>query len=189
MASVLDIGLLDKFSFLFTMLLIVVIVYGILESIKLFGDRQGLHIMFAFLVGVLLLLVPSVNQVISIITPWFILLFIFILLLVVAYKMLGATDADIRNAMSTNKSIVYWILIFAVIFLLGGLGKVFFSGGDNAVGVTANETGVTTAGEIGQTGVGAFYATLFHPKVLGLIFLLLIGVFTITTLSSKMTID
>ena len=189
MASVLDIGLLDKFSFLFTMLLVVVIVYGVLEYTKFFGDRQGLHIMFAFLVGVMLLLVPSVNQVISIITPWFILLFVFILLIIIAYKMLGATDADIKSAMSTNKSIIYWILIFAVIILLGGLGKVFFSGGDNAIGVTANETGVSTAGEIGQTGVGAFYATLFHPKVLGLIFLLLIGVFTITTLSSKMTTD
>ena len=190
MATVLDIGLLDKFSFIFTMLLVVVLVYGILEYTKIFGDRQGLHILVAFLVGILLLLVPAVNEVIATITPWFVLLFIFILLMIIAYKILGATDADIRSVIAgKNKSALYWIMIFSVIILLGGLGKVFFTGGENAVGVTVNETEVTTEGDVSGTGTEAFFATLFHPKVLGLIFLLLIGVFTITSLTSKMTID
>ncbi len=189
MASVLDVGLLGKFSFIFTMLFIIVIVYGILEYTKIFGDRQGLHILVAFLVGIMLLLVPSVSDVISTITPWFILLFIFILLMVIAYKMLGATDSDIKNAMTTNKSIIYWIMIFSVIILLGGLGKVFFTGGDSSVGINVNETGTTTSSDVGQTGTNALWATIFHPKVLGLIFLLLIGVFTITSLTSKMTLD
>ena len=171
------------------MLLIMLLMYGILEYTKFFGDRQGLHILIAFMLGVILLLVPSVNEVISTITPWFVLLFIFILLMVIAYKMLGATDADLKDAMIHNKSIIYWIMIFSVIILLGGLGKVFFSGGDNAIGVTVNETGTSTEGDVGETGVSAFYATLFHPKVLGLIFVLLIGVFTITTLTGKVKLD
>jgi hypothetical protein len=190
MATVLDTGLLDKFSFVFSMLLIVVLIYGILEYSHFFGkDRTGLHILIAFLLGVILLLFPSVNEVISTITPWFVLMFIFILLMMIAYKILGATDADIKSAMITNKSIIYWILIFSVIILLGGLGKVFLSGGQNSVGLTVNESQVQTQSDVGNVGTGALFATIFHPKVLGLIFLLLIGVFTITSLSSKMTID
>src|SRR3989338_6218163 len=165
MATILDTGLLGKFSFLFSMLLIIVLVYGILEYTKLFGaDRQGLHILVAFLLGVLLLLFPSVNQVISLITPWFVLLFIFILLMVIAYKILGATDSDIKDAMIHNKSIVYWILIFSVIILLGSLGRVFFSGGEHTAGITVNESEINRAGEVGQTGTGALFATVFHPK-------------------------
>src|SRR3989338_8582849 len=159
MATILDTGLLNKFSFLFSMLLIIVLVYGILEYINLFKDRQGLHILVAFLIGITLLLVPSVNTVISTITPWFVLMFIFILLMLIAYKMLGATDADIKSAMISNKSIIYWILIFSVIILLGGLGKVFFTGGESNVGVYANTTNseVTAEGDVGATGTSAFY--------------------------------
>ena len=192
MATILDTGLLDKFSFLFSMLLIVVLIYGILEYTKIFGDRQGLHIFIAFLIGVTLLLVPSVNQVISTITPWFVLMFIFILLMLIAYKMLGATDSDIKDAMITNKSIIYWIMIFSVIILLGGLGTVFFSGNqqsDGGTGVTINGTTTTVSGDVGGRGSDALFATLFNPKVLGLIFVLLIGVFTITTLTSKVKLD
>ncbi|KHO46744.1 MAG: hypothetical protein QS98_C0001G0003 [archaeon GW2011_AR3] len=189
MATILDTGLLNKFSFLFSMLLIIVLVYGILEYINLFKDRQGLHILVAFLIGITLLLVPSVNTVISTITPWFVLMFIFILLMVIAYKMLGATDSDIKDAMIHNKSIVYWIMIFSVIILLGGLGTVFFSGGEHNVGVTVNGTQANVDGDVGETGTSALFATIFHPKVLGLIFLMLIGVFTITTLSSKVKLD
>lgn len=189
MASVLDTGLLDKFSFLFTMLLIIILIYGVLEWSKLFGERQGLHILISFLLGVILLIVPSVNQVISLITPWFVLMFIFILLMVIAYRILGATDSDIKDAMLTNKSIIYWIMIFSVIILLGALGKVFLSGGEHGVGVTANETGVEVSGDVGEVGTKAAFATLFHPKVLGLIFVLLIGVFTITTLTQKISVD
>lgn len=189
MATVLDVGLLSKFSFLFSMLLIIVLVYGILEYTKIFGDRQGLHILVAFLLGVLLLLFPSVNKVISLITPWFVLLFIFLLLMVIAYKMLGATDADIKDAMVTNKSIIYWIMIFSVIILLGGLGVVFFTGNENGTGTNISSSGVSTSGDVGSTGTGALFATIFHPKVLGLIFLMLIGVFTITTLSARVKLD
>jgi hypothetical protein len=188
MATILDTGLLSKFSFLFSMLLIIVLVYGILEYTKIFGDRQGLHILVAFLLGIILLLFPSVNQVISVITPWFVLMFIFILLMVIAYKMLGATDSDIKDAMITNKSIIYWIMIFSVIILLGGLGVVFFSGNQDTQ-TTINASGTTVAGDVGGRGTSALMATIFHPKVLGFIFLMLIGVFTITTLSSKMKID
>ena len=40
MATVLDLGLLEGFSNLFAMLLIVALVYGILEYVKLFGDKR-----------------------------------------------------------------------------------------------------------------------------------------------------
>ncbi len=75
-------------------------------------------------------------------------------------------------------------IIIAVVILLGSLGKVYFSGGTETEIVMRNGTLVET-GEAGGRGSGAFWATMFHPKVLGVIFVLLIAVFATITLTKS----
>lgn len=182
MATVLDIGLLEGFSNLFTMLLVVALVYGILEYVKLFGDKRGLHAFIALIMGIMMLLFPNVMEVLATITPWFVLLFIFLLFILIFYRIFGAKEEDLTNAMKENKTIVYWIIIISAIIFIAGIGTVFFTGDEeNIPEVTTDGTIVT--GDVGDTGTEAFFATLFHEKVLGLIFVLLIGVFTITFLA------
>lgn len=186
MATVLDLGLLEGFSNLFAMLLIVALVYGILEYVKLFGDKRGLHAFVALLIGIMMMLSENVTKVFVTITPWFVMFFLFTLFVLIFYRLFGAKEEDFLNVLKSkeHRSIVYWIIIISVIILISGIGTVYFTGDNDSVPkITRN--GTISSGEVGGTGQEAFFATLFHEKMLGFIMIMMIGVFTITFLAGQ----
>ena len=83
MATFLDIGFLEKFSVIFPFLLALVVIYGILSYSKLFGDNKTVHILIALFVSMMLLLSDSVRQIINLMAPWFVLLFLFMVFLMI----------------------------------------------------------------------------------------------------------
>lgn len=180
---VIDVSLLEGFSVVFIMLFVAVVVYAILQSTKSFGDNKGVHVLIAIIIAIMMLFVPRITEVIKLIAPWFVLMFIFIMFILIAFKMLGVTDESITGVLKKRVDVTYWIIMLSVIILLGGIGKVFFTGvpGQTSDGTAAN----ASSGPIGETGEGAFWATLFHPKVLGAIFVLLIAVFTMMLITQK----
>jgi hypothetical protein len=164
------------------MILIWAIVYGLLAYVKPFGKNNGLYAIIGFVVGIIVMLSENALKIINYMIPWFILIFILIVFLVMAYMFLGAREADVLNVLTRDKTIVVWILIIFFIIFIASLGKVFFT----------KETPIKGEGnisaemsEVGERGEGAFWATLFHPKVLGLIFVLLIAVFTLLLLTEE----
>lgn len=182
---VMDISLLEGFSVIFIMLFVAVVVYAILQSTKSFGSNKGIHVLIAIIIAIMTLFVPKITEVIKLIAPWFVLLFIFIMFVLIAFKMLGVTDEGIAGVLKKRIDVTYWIIVLSVIILLGGIGKVFFTG---VPGQPSNGDGAINAsggGPIGETGEGAFWATLFHPKVLGMVFVLLIAVFTMMLITQK----
>lgn len=189
MATVLDVSLLESFSQLFVMLLVIFLVYGILDYTKLFGERKGLHALIALFLGTTILFVPSVGELIAIIIPWFVVLFIFVIFLLLVYGIFGAKEEEFLGVLKSpqGKQIIFWVIFFGAIILLGGLGKVFFTGEEATVKVTTE--GTIQSGEVGETGTAAFWATLFHPKVLGMILILAIGIFTITLLTTQVKVE
>lgn len=190
MATVLDIGLLESFSPIFSMLLVIFLVYGILGYAKPFGeDKKGLYALIAFIIGLMMLMIPEMTELLVTITPWFVIMFIFIVFLLLAYGVFGAKEEDFMAALKSQKGnqIVVWIIVIGIIILLAGLGKVFFTGEQADMEVTAD--GTIQTGEVGTQGTSAFWATLFHPKVLGMIIVLLISVFTIMMLTQLPRLD
>ena len=189
MASPLDVGLLSKFSIVFSMIFIFAIVYAILTYTKLLGDNRGINALIALITALLLLFSPNVAQVINIMTPWFVVLLIFILLVYLLFRFMGASEADMANVLKTNSALIYVIIVIATIIFLAALGKVFFSSetaGEFEYSPTPQigENGTVVVGDIGgPPGEATFWATLFHPKVLGMIFILLIAMFTLMTLA------
>lgn len=193
MATPLDVGLLSKFSIIFSMLFIFVVVYSVLSMTKLLGKNNGVNSIVALVTALMLLFAPNVAEVINIMIPWFILLLIFILMVYLLFRFMGASESDLTKVLKEYKAILWVIIVISVIIFLAALGKVFFSsetsdqnnfGNDNRP--TIGKNGTIVPGDIaGPPGEATFWATFFHKKVLGMIFVLLIGMFALITLATS----
>ncbi|HLP79397.1 MAG TPA: hypothetical protein VK158_02080 [Acidobacteriota bacterium] len=188
MATFLDIGLVSKASFIFAFILVWCIVYAVLSYSKTFEAKENIRALIALMVALLTMLSPPIVKIVSIIAPWFSLGFVFIFFLLVGIMMFGIdknTVAEWVKGSGSGLTIRYWIIIVSAIILVGALGAVFFSGDPTAgtqTNISASE-GTTTDGSVGSVGAGALMATIFHPKMLGAIFVMLLALFTVLQLA------
>ena len=184
MATFLDVSVLSHFSSIFTFLLIFVIVFGMLEVFKVFGsERRSLNAMIALCVGFIVLFSTNVVTVIQTFTPWFTLLIIIIFLMMFAARMFGLSESDVRAGFY-NQPFMTWIIILSVVILLfslgAGLGQQSLEAGQgkNLTGPVATLNGTTASP--GSTATTSFsqnlYNTLYNPKILGFILVMLIAV-------------
>ncbi len=191
MATLLDSGLLGTLAPILSLLFVMAVVFGVLSMTKLFGDNKGIHILIAFILGVLVLLMPNVNQVITTMMPWFTFLFIFIVFLLLIYKIFGATDSDISGFLKAERTLGWLIVIVALIIVGGSLAKVYgekflpLTTGpavDGAQGLPADPgTALTSTGDYG----GNLAAAFFHPKILGFGLIMIIAVFAMAVMSME----
>ncbi len=187
-----EIGFLQYFSPIFVFLLVFVIVYAILQFTKFAGENKILHAIIGFLVSIVFLFSTSATTVVTFIAPWFTIMFIFIIFMLVAYKLFGATDDQIRTVISKNSTVQYFILALGIIIALLGLGSAF---GQNLLSATQgiSEAQESTTGEAGDVATSSYQqnlvATLFNPRILGMILLLVIAAFTIRAMTAVMKPD
>lgn len=179
--TILQIGLFNYFSFLFPFLLVWTIVYGFLMQIKFFGEKQnGLHAIIALSVAIIISLSDKALQVINYMTPWFILFTLVFFFLMLLFRSGGVKEAEISDVLK-ERTTVYWLLVMFIIIFLASVSKVYepetFTVSEGNVSVTVNQSAT------GGSGEQAFWATLFHPKILGAIFVLLISAVTIKMLA------
>ncbi len=187
----LDIGFLNYFSPVFTFLLIFVIVYAILQFTKFAGTNKILHSIISFLVAVVFLFSTSATAVVTFIAPWFTIMFIFIIFMLVAYKLFGATDEQIKTVISKSSTLQYFVLAIGIIIALFGLGTAF---GQHLLGFTQEvseaEAAATGEGDVASSSYQQnLIATLFNPKILGMILLLVIAAFTIRAMTPALKPD
>jgi len=190
MATFLDITLLEKFSIIFPFLLAFVVVYGVLSTTKILGSNKTLQSFFAIIVAFFTFFSPAVRAIINRMAPWFILLFIFVIFLIMVFKAYGATDDDILGQLRHPRygnQIVWFFIAMILIITIGSVTSVTMRSSDKglrpvSMNITTAE-GVTTTTDITKEK-SVFWDTLLHPKVLGLIAILLIANFTISRLAS-----
>lgn len=184
MATVLDIGLLNYFFVIFPFLLIYAGVLGLLSWLKIFGDNKLIHNVLAISIAFIFVLSEPLVKVVNMAVPWFVVMFVLIIFMVIAYKFLGAKDTDIANILTRDKTVVVWIIILFILILLGSVSKVYFTEGTTTQ--VTGEGGIVVSEEaVGGVGVSALFSTLFNPQVLAVIMLLLIAVFAIMMLSGE----
>ncbi len=184
MATPLDVGLLQKFDVIFPFLFVLVIVYALLARTEWLKEKQAIAFMIAFVLAVMTLFSSIAVKTINRMAPWFILLIIFVVLLLLAYQALGVKEESILNIITGKtygSTIAYWVLALMLIIGVGSLTSVV-SEEKPFTELAAGENATVIAGQGEQVG---FWATLFHPKVLGLALILLIAMFTINKLSAK----
>jgi len=185
------VGALEDFSPIFIFVLVLAVLYGLLQYTKLLGGSKALHALIAFVIALIFLFSQNAGEVIKIITPWFVLLFALILFLLVGIKMFGATkdaEIDLFAMFDKHSNISYWILAVTLVIVLGAIATVYSQPGEvlaerGDAGPVADAG--SARGDTGSVGLGGFFGTITHPKVLGLIVILLIGSFTIRYMAQQ----
>lgn len=188
MATPLDISLLKQFDLVFPFLLVFVMVYAGLSFMKAFKDNKALHAILALVLAFLTLFSPIAVRTISLMSPLFVVLMIFLIFLMMTFMVLGPSESDVMNVLKAkeNQFVLWWIAAFVILI---GFGSFFMALAES--GGVPGYTGPGGSLEVGalagadQGGQQAeFFRTLFHPKILGLIFIMLLGLFTINRLAS-----
>jgi hypothetical protein len=178
MASLLDISLLTHFSDIFVILFIFTAVYAILMFRKPFGDVKGLNALMAFAVAMLFIFSRDAIDIIKGTVPWFIIMMVVLMLVLLLTSSIGASlDKALMGNIGT------YILVVGIIILVINISLKL---GQNAGPFLANETydpDNVVAGGSGDVGSGSyvqnFGATIFHPKVLALMLIIIVSLFSV----------
>ncbi|MEM4267691.1 MAG: hypothetical protein QXK37_02575 [Candidatus Woesearchaeota archaeon] len=205
----LNLEFIKYFTPIFTFILVWAVLYALLQYAKMLGDNKNLHAAIAAVIAIFAAIISSVaRQMIEYMVPWFTVLIIFTVLVIVIYKIFGASDDDVRTVIRKHSGVQWTIAILAILIGLGALSNVF---GQKALSYSQpvateqpvgdieipKETGTTdttqSRGSTGTTTTGTpsfqtnLNKTFYHPKVIGTIFLLLVATFTIAQLSRPVT--
>lgn len=186
-----DISALKGFDVIFVFLFVVVIIYAALQKIKLFGDNKGAHALIAFVFGILSLFSTVAVKTIITAAPWFVLLMVFLVFILIAFMSLGVKEEGILWVLKSEEYgyVRYWIFALLIIIVLGSLSQVIteekggFPGYGNAS--IENATTALAGGADATAQQSDFWKTIFHPKILGMGAIMLIALFTISRLTEK----
>ena len=94
MATPLDVGLLGNFQIIFPFLFIFSIVFGMLTYTKFLGDNKVVSALIAIVLSFMALFSDIVVETINTAAPWFVLLIVFIVFLMLAFMILGVKEGD-----------------------------------------------------------------------------------------------
>ena len=192
MATLLDVALLKHFDVAFAFLLIFAVVFAVLNFTNVLKGGPGINAIVAFSLAMLALFVPMVTKVITNMAPWFVVLFVFIIFVLIGFKLFGISDDDISKTVLAQGGIKWTFIIIALIIIGVSLSNAYGPGlmpgsSDTTAGNT--ETGASGAGTDSGVASGDFNAnvkaTFFHPKVVGVIFILLLACAAVGMLGQK----
>jgi len=118
--------------------------------------------------------------------PWFVIVFIFFILMLLIFQIFGASEKDIFSYLKGDKSISWVIIGISLIILFAAIGNVF----GQSIGPYLDEAGnETVIGGEASVATGSFeqniFATMFHPKVLGFGVIFIIMIFAIALLTGS----
>ncbi|MDD4877674.1 MAG: hypothetical protein PHO02_01405 [Candidatus Nanoarchaeia archaeon] len=176
MASILDIGILDYFVPVFVFLFVFAILFALLEKFAFFGKNRGLNALIAFAIGFLFILTPDLLGIVKIITPWFTVLFVFLVLVMLLFMFAGVKEDSISAAIS-EKGTVWVIVVICIVILVYALTQVYGEQIQTIYGGEDIEGDSSVTGQVGKI--------VFHPRVLGMFLLLLIAAQAVRFIASK----
>lgn len=171
MATILDIGILEHFVPIFIFVFVFVLVYAVLLKSHILGDNKGLISVASFVVAFLFLVTRAATEFVELVTPWFVVLIIIAMCFLLIFMFLGIKPEAIAGAVS-NEGIVWTIIILLLVLLGLALTKVI---GPSIASITQEEGAEGFMGTIG--------AIIFHPKILGVLFILLVASYAVRTIS------
>src|SRR3989338_3223477 len=123
MATILDIGILQSFDFIFPVLLVFSIVFAVLQKTKVIGDSMGINSTIAIAASFMVLLSETLVKIINFIVPWFAVAIIFFILVILMFQVFGAKEENVAKALS-DKSLQWLLIGVAIVILTAGFGTV-----------------------------------------------------------------
>lgn len=126
MASILDSGIASIFTSIFIFMLVYAVTYGVLTWRKMFGEKgRPMSMIVAFVVAIISAIAEPVKNFITFIAPWYVALFMGIFFILFIVTMFGVSpDKDFPKIIADPR-VYSWIMIFAVIIFIMGLGLTF----------------------------------------------------------------
>ena len=164
MATFLDVTGLEHFTSIFVFLFVWLVVYSILIMTKVLGDNKFVHILIGLLFAIFVLISPLATSIIADFAPFLALVFLFIVLISAASKMLGAE----LEAFTAFRGIFLIIIILIIVV---------------TAGVKVREQ-ADVPSEV-QTDFSKTINLMFHPTFLGMVLIFAIAVFTIALLAAR----
>lgn len=170
MATFLDLSLLKYFTPLFVWLFLFILLYAILEKTKILGEKaSALNLMLAISLSAIGIFYTKLSTLIEFIAPWMIFVFVFLFILFMGLMFLGVQQEAIWKNLS-----VWTVLIVSFVIILIAISQTY---GDVFSPYSNTTSGKTISGEA--------QSTIFNPRVLGSIFLLIIIALSIRLLAGK----
>lgn len=180
MATVLDISILNSFTIVVVFLLVFVGGWGVLMYADPFKEKgKNFYGLIAFFIAVLTVVSKGVMDIILFSTPWLVFLVLIGFFFIFFAKMFFVSESSLRDAMTGP--VKGWLIFFVAIIMLFGFA---FTYGQSLLSSTVptQETTVSST----DTGSGSFggnlLSTLFHPKILGVLFMFMLGTLAILML-------
>jgi hypothetical protein len=188
MATFLETGVLSYFSIIFPAILVFAIVYALLSKTKILGENRVLHATIAIFLAFMVMLSRDIAEIINFGAPWFVLVFVFMVLILLIYRFMGASEADLTNFIKTDRPIAWFIFAISIIIVISSISHIYGqrlleqTDGEN---LTISEAQELAKEADGTTYRSELYKTFFSPKILGLIFIFLVATFTIAMLTRE----
>lgn len=180
MATPLDVTALQQFSGIFPFLLTLVLVYAILSMTAWFKDKKTLAALIAIIAAFITLLSPIAIKTINLMAPWFVLFVIFAILFVLAFMLFGFEQKAFTDfIISGEYGVGTWIMAIMLIIGIGSLVYVVNEERGFAELTAENVSAVKPSESYG------FWQTLFHPKVLGMVLVLLVALYTVKQMTKS----
>lgn len=173
MATILDIGILDHFVPIFVFIFVFVLFYAVLLKTRILGENTGLIALVSFVVAFLFLVTRAATEFVQLITPWFVVLIIVAMCFLLIFMFLGIKPDAIASAVSTEGTV--WLIVIVLLVLLGlAMTKVI---GPSIAAVTQEE------GADEEGFMKSIWRIIFHPKILGILFILIVASYAIKAVS------
>ena len=199
MVSFIDFAFVEGLRPIFVFLIIFAVIYALLTNGNYLGTNKTLHAIIAFVIGIFMALSSKLTQVIMVMIPWFVIIIFFIVLTIVVFKVSGINGE--QPDMAELKPALMWVLL--IVFLVILVGSISYVYGQDELEITKGDinfedSNIThTTGSPSKLAVGYpdsldsdttdyahnAKATIYHPRMLGLIFILIIGMLTVMQLT------
>lgn len=193
MASVIDISILNSLSTIIVFVIVFIGGWGIMMVVDPFKEKgRSFYGLLSFLLAVLIVVSKTAVAVIMTATPWLMVLSLVGFFFIFFAKMFGKGDADISASFGKSFG---WVIFFVAVILIFALGT---SLGPGLLQAQFPNQGTTTTGNGTATGEGTLTGptgttdfgsnvvfTFFHPKILGVLFLFVLGTLAIIMLGGK----
>ena len=179
MVTFLDTSVLKAFDVVYAFLFVWALTFAIFHKIKFISQSNAVNALIATALSFIVILSRPIVEMINFMIPWFTVVIIMVVLLLLIFQIFGFKESDMATAVKDKA--VYWTLIgIALVIMFAAFSSVY--------GQSILEAGQQARGEINETSTPGFqqslFVTLFNPKVLGLIILFAIAVMTIALISS-----
>jgi len=179
MVSPLDVTALEHFRGLFPFLLVLVMVYAFLIRSDMFKENKGIAALIAVVIGIMTLFSRIAMKTLNLMAPWFVLFIIFAILFILAFMMFGFGQDKIMSFVESGEfGVGMWVMAIMVVIGLGSLATAI-----------NEEVGFSSLDASNASGVGAggseagFWKAVFHPKILGMVLIMMVAFFTVRQLS------